>query len=101
MVSPPSQTHFSSHLNQTVNSMRRQTKTSFDKQADAFSKEDQIKSLLKRIKQKKTMLKTKARNNGNSKEILQQELRNNALFQNDIPRTDGLDDLESPMRLLG
>ena len=56
---------------------------------------------MKRIKQKKAQLKIKEKNNGNTKEILQQEMRKNALMQNDVTPSMGIDDLDSPIRMYG
>ena len=80
----PTKTGFSSHMGQTLNSMRRQSKEAFLKNANAYSQEDQIKQLMRRVKQKKAQLQKRAQENQSAKEVLRFEQNKNAKLQNDF-----------------
>ena len=55
-ASSPSRTYFPSHMSQTLNSKRRQSKYTISKNQDAYDKEEQVKTLMRRIKQKRMLL---------------------------------------------
>ena len=71
-------------MGQTLNSMRRQSKEAFLKNANAYSQEDQIKQLMRRVKQKKAQLQKRAQENQSAKEVLRFEQNKNAKLQNDF-----------------
>ena len=56
----PSQNYFPSHMSQTLSSMRRQGKGPLQKNSERYGQEEQVKNLLRKIKQKRIELHNKA-----------------------------------------
>ena len=59
----PSRTYFPSHMSQTLSSVRRQSKQIYLKNVERYSEEDQVKALMRQIRQKQGQIKKKTKEN--------------------------------------
>ena len=82
----PADTYYPSHMAQTLNSLRRQSKHTYNKNSELYAQEEKMKALVRKIKQKRTQNALKARELEHAKSSLQFEQQKNAnLLLNEQP----------------